>query len=130
MRCQDSASTGAAAVNKAIVLELAKQIQSVGGNPLDALLSGTFAPGDLNDPTARGNGCNEIDDPEGCIFTQNLLVPDATEEEILAAVAGGAAPAPGNQPPAADPYVSPVKPFFFSAYLYQVSTLCALLKPL
>ncbi|KAH6912561.1 hypothetical protein BKA70DRAFT_1530440 [Coprinopsis sp. MPI-PUGE-AT-0042] len=100
---QDSASTGAAEVNKAIVLELAKQIQSVGGDPLDALLSGTFAPGDLNDPTARGNACNEIDDPEGCIFTQNLLVPDASEEEILAAVAGGAAPAPVEQPPAADP---------------------------
>ena len=31
---------------------------------------------------------DDLDDPEGCIFTQNLLVPDATEAEIKAAVAG------------------------------------------
>ncbi|KAJ2935146.1 hypothetical protein H1R20_g1946, partial [Candolleomyces eurysporus] len=88
---QDPASPNAAAVNKAIALELARQIKSVGGNPLDALLAGTFAPGDLNDATARGNSCNVIDDAEGCIFTQNLLIPDATEEEILAAVGDAAA---------------------------------------
>lgn len=104
---QDSASTGAAAVNKAIVLELARQIQSVGGDPLDALLSGTFAPGDLNDPTARGNACNDETDPEGCIFTENLLVPDATEEEILAAVAGGAANPPANPPAQQQPPAAP-----------------------
>lgn len=28
----------------------------------------------------------DLGDPVGCIFTKNLLVPDATEEEILAAV--------------------------------------------
>jgi len=83
---QDPASPNAAAVNKAIVLELARQINSVGGNPLDALKSGTFAPGNLNDPTARGNSCDDIDDPNGCIFTKNLLVNDATPEEISAAV--------------------------------------------
>lgn len=71
-------------MNKAIVLELAKQIQSVGGNPLDALKSGTFAPGQIGDPTAKGNTCDDANDPNGCIFTQNLLVPDATEEEIQA----------------------------------------------
>ena len=85
---QDPASTNAAATNKAIVLELAKQIASVGGNPLDALKSGTFAPGDLNDSTAKGNTCDDANDPNGCIFTQNLLVEDATEDEINAAVAG------------------------------------------
>jgi hypothetical protein len=81
---QDPASDNAAAVNKAIVLELAKQIASVGGNPLDALQSGTFAPGQIGDPTAKGNTCDDADDPVGCIFTLNLLVPDATEEEITA----------------------------------------------
>lgn len=104
---QDSASEGAAEVNKAIVLALAQQIQSVGGNPLDALLSGTFAPGDLNDPTARGNACNDAEDPEGCIFTENLLVPDASEEEILAAVGAGAAP---EAPEVEDPEVEAPPP--------------------
>ena len=85
---QDPASDGAAATNKAIVLELAKQIASVGGNPVDALKSGTFAPGQIGDPTAKGNTCDDANDPNGCIFTQNLLVEDATEDEINAAVAG------------------------------------------
>lgn len=79
---QDPASTGAAAVNKAIVLELAKQIASVGGDPQDALKSGTFAPGQIGDPTGAGNTCDVANDPVGCIFTQNLLVPDATADEI------------------------------------------------
>jgi hypothetical protein len=85
---QDPASDGAAAENKAIVLELAKQIASVGGDPLDALKSGTFAPGDVNDATGAGNSCDDANDPNGCIFTQNLLIEDATADEISAAVAG------------------------------------------
>jgi hypothetical protein len=85
---QDPASDGAAATNKAIVLELAKQIASIGGDPLLALETGTFAPGQIGDPTARGNGCDDQNDSVGCIFTQNLLVKDATEDEIKAAVAG------------------------------------------
>ncbi|KJA21216.1 hypothetical protein HYPSUDRAFT_67958 [Hypholoma sublateritium FD-334 SS-4] len=84
---QDPASTNAAAVNKAITLELAKQIAAVGGDPQDALKSGTFAPGTLGDPTAKGNTCDTTNDPVGCIFTQNLLVEDATAAEISAAVA-------------------------------------------
>jgi len=88
---QDPASDNAAAVNKAIVLELAKQIASVGGDPLDALKSGTFAPGQIGDPTAKGNTCDVADDADGCIFTQNLLVEDASADEINAAVAGVAA---------------------------------------
>ncbi|KAF9483505.1 hypothetical protein BDN70DRAFT_799731 [Pholiota conissans] len=84
---QDPASTNAAAVNKAITLELAKQIAAVGGNPQDALKSGTFAPGNLNDSTGKGNTCDTLDDPVGCIFTQNLLVEDASADEIDAAVA-------------------------------------------
>ncbi|KAI0345979.1 hypothetical protein BDW22DRAFT_1318141, partial [Trametopsis cervina] len=85
---QDPASANAAATNKAITLELAKQIASIGGNPQDALKSGTFAPGNLNDNTGKGNTCDDANDATGCIFTQNLLVPDATADEINAAVAG------------------------------------------
>lgn len=51
---QDPASTNAAATNKDIALELAKQIASIGGDPQDALQSGTFAPGNVNDPTGKG----------------------------------------------------------------------------
>ncbi|KDQ62386.1 hypothetical protein JAAARDRAFT_30290 [Jaapia argillacea MUCL 33604] len=89
---QDPASTNAATVNKAIVLELAKQIASVGGDPQLALKSGTFAPGNLNDNTGKGNTCDDANDTVGCIFTQNLLVPDATAAEISAAVGGVSAP--------------------------------------
>jgi hypothetical protein len=92
---QDPASTNAAATNKAIVLELAKQIASVGGNPIDALKSGTFAPGKIGDPTGKGNTCDDANDAVGCIVSQNLLVPDATEDEITAAVAGVTAASTG-----------------------------------
>ncbi|KAG8987227.1 hypothetical protein FRB94_002072, partial [Tulasnella sp. JGI-2019a] len=85
---QDPASAGAAATNKAITLELAKQIASIGGDPQQALKAGTFAPGQIGDPTAKGNSCDDANDPVGCIFTQNLLVEDATADEITAAVAG------------------------------------------
>jgi len=86
---QDSSAGAAAqAQNKAITLELAKQIKSVGGDPVLALKAGTFAPGDLNDNTGKGGSCDDANDPTGCIFTQNLLVEDATEDEINAAVSG------------------------------------------
>ena len=88
---QDPASAGAAATNKAITLELAKQIASIGGTASDALKSGTFAPGDVNDNTGKGNSCDDANDPTGCIFSQNLLVEDATVDEINAAVAGTSA---------------------------------------
>ncbi|KIX02544.1 uncharacterized protein Z518_08485 [Rhinocladiella mackenziei CBS 650.93] len=102
---QDPASDNAAAVNKAIVLELAVQISNIGGNPLDALQSGTFAPGSIGDPTAQGNSCDDPNDPEGCIFTQNLLIEDATEDEINAAVAasGSAGAAAECTPPPPPP---------------------------
>ena len=54
---QDPASDGAADTNKAIVLQLAIQINTIGGDPNDAILSGTFAPGEIGDPTAAGNTC-------------------------------------------------------------------------
>ncbi|KAJ6451891.1 hypothetical protein C8R45DRAFT_1041413 [Mycena sanguinolenta] len=99
---QDPASANAATVNKNIVLELAKQIASVGGNPQDALKSGTFAPGSTSDSTGKGNTCDVATDPVGCIFTQNLLVADATADEINAAVAGTAAASPAAATDAAD----------------------------
>jgi hypothetical protein len=91
---QDPASPGAAETNKAVALELARQIQSVGGDPLEALKSGTFQPGDVTDATGKGNTCDDFDDPVGCIFTKNLIVEDVTADEILAA-AGGAIGASG-----------------------------------
>ncbi|KAJ3573210.1 hypothetical protein NP233_g2574 [Leucocoprinus birnbaumii] len=86
---QDPASDNAASINKQIVLNLAQQIAAVGGDPTLALESGTFAPGNVNDPTAAGNTCDDPNDAEGCIFTENKLVPDATDAEIQAAVASG-----------------------------------------
>lgn len=85
---QDPAGTGAQAANKALVLELAKQIASIGGTATDALKSGTFAPGNLGDSTAKGNTCDDANDTIGCIVSQKLLVEDATADEINAAVSG------------------------------------------
>ncbi|KAF2147192.1 uncharacterized protein K452DRAFT_314404 [Aplosporella prunicola CBS 121167] len=85
---QDPASDGAAKKNKEVTLELAKQIASIGGDPQTALKAGTFKPGKKDDPTAAGNSCDDANDAEGCIFTQGLLVEDATPDEIKAAVAG------------------------------------------
>ncbi|KAI0380137.1 hypothetical protein F5Y04DRAFT_282267 [Hypomontagnella monticulosa] len=93
---QDPASDGAAALNKQITLDLAVQLASIGADPQLALQSGTFAPGEIGDPTGAGNTCDEEDDPEGCIFTQNLLVEDATADEIDAAVAAGGNAGAGN----------------------------------
>ena len=74
---QDPASPNATALNKASTLELARQIASIGGDPQIALKAGTFAPGDLNDNTGRGNTCDTFDDPIGCIFTQVRLLSDS-----------------------------------------------------
>ncbi|EEY20090.1 conserved hypothetical protein [Verticillium alfalfae VaMs.102] len=85
---QDAAGPGALAGNKAIALALAKQLALIGGDPLLALESGTFVAGDLNDRTAAGKSCDSANDPVGCIFTQRLLLLDATPDEIKAAVQG------------------------------------------
>ncbi|KAG5659625.1 hypothetical protein HG530_010513 [Fusarium avenaceum] len=84
---QDAASEGAGAINKAITLELAKQLAGIGADPNLALLSGTFAPGDAGDSTGKGNSCDDLEPDLGCIFSQKLLVLDATEDEISSAVA-------------------------------------------
>lgn len=55
------------------MLELARQIQAVGGDPQDvhrdnawsqltsqALATGTFPPGDVNDATGKGNTCGHL----------------------------------------------------------------------
>lgn len=59
--------------------------------------AGTFAPGSLSDSTGKGNTCDDANDPNGCIFTQNLLVPDATAAEIDAAVGSAASSASSNE---------------------------------
>jgi hypothetical protein len=93
---QDPASDNAAATNKQIVLDLAVQIASIGGDPQLALTTGTFAPGTIGDPTAKGNSCDDIT-TNGCAVDQNLLVEDASADEIDAAVtAGGATVDNGN----------------------------------
>ncbi|EAQ87582.1 hypothetical protein CHGG_04201 [Chaetomium globosum CBS 148.51] len=84
---QDPASPEASG-NAAIELEVAKSLASIGADPLLALQSATFPPGEIGDPTAAGQTCNDIDDANGCIFTLNLLTPAVTEDEIQAAVAG------------------------------------------
>ncbi|KAI8302622.1 hypothetical protein K4K61_007814 [Colletotrichum sp. SAR11_59] len=85
---QDPATDNAAAGNKAVTLELAKQLASIGGDPMLALESGTFAPGEKTDTTFKGNSCDDQNDPNGCIFTTKTLVLDATPDEINVAVAG------------------------------------------
>lgn len=45
---QDAAAEGAQEGNKAVTLELARQLALIGVNPLLALESGTFAPGDVS----------------------------------------------------------------------------------
>ncbi|KAL5615660.1 hypothetical protein BROUX41_005693 [Berkeleyomyces rouxiae] len=84
---QDPASPDAAATNKGITLELAKQLALIGVDPQLALESGTFTPGDLSDTTGKGNTCDTLEDDPGCIFSQRLLVLDASPDEINAAVA-------------------------------------------
>ncbi|KAM5361412.1 hypothetical protein ACJZ2D_013102 [Fusarium nematophilum] len=84
---QDPASEGAGALNKAITLELARQLASLGADPKLALLSGTFPPGDPNDNTGAGNTCDTEDPELGCIYTEGLLVLDASEQEVDDAVA-------------------------------------------
>lgn len=99
---QDPASDGAAALNKEITLELASQISQLGGDGSQALEAGTFAPGKVGDATAAGNTCDDANDTEGCIFTQNLIVEDATLDEIEAAVAGNGTAGADNSGTAGD----------------------------
>jgi hypothetical protein len=51
---QDPAADGAADENKQITLELARQLAAIGADPLLALETGTFAPGDVS--RERGGG--------------------------------------------------------------------------
>lgn len=85
---QDPASDGAQALNKQIAEELARQIASVGGDPTLANEASTFAPGEIGDPTAQGNTCDDDQDDNGCINTLGLRVDDLTAAEIAAAVQG------------------------------------------
>ena len=84
---QDPAGEGAQDLNKEIAAELARQIASIGGDPSLANEASTFEPGELDDPTAAGNTCNDENDDEGCINSLGLRVDDLSDEEILAAVA-------------------------------------------
>ncbi|KAJ8106845.1 hypothetical protein OPT61_g9275 [Boeremia exigua] len=85
---QDPAGDGAQALNKQIAEELARQIASVGGDPTLANEASTFAPGQIGDPTAKGNTCDDDKDDNGCINTLGLRVDDLTAAEITAAIQG------------------------------------------
>jgi hypothetical protein len=109
---QDPAGEGAQELNKQIAAELARQIASIGGDPTLANEASTFAPGDLNDPTAAGNTCDDPNDDAGCINSLNLRVDDLSADEIATAVAdvGGAGAAiAANQTVAACNVTAPAK---------------------
>lgn len=93
---QDPAGDGAQALNKQIAQELARQIAAVGGDPTLANEASTFAPGQIGDPTAKGNTCDDDQDAKGCINSQGLRVDDLTAAEIAAAVQGVGASAVGQ----------------------------------
>ncbi|KAF2115328.1 hypothetical protein BDV96DRAFT_599683 [Lophiotrema nucula] len=95
---QDPAGDGAQDLNKQIAGELARQIAAIGGDPTLANEASTFAPGEIGDPTAAGNTCDDID-PEGCINSQGLRVDDLSDAELQAALAdtsGAGIAAAGN----------------------------------
>jgi hypothetical protein len=92
---QDPAGDGAVALNKQIASELARQIAAIGGDPTLANEASTFAPGEIGDPTAAGNTCDDANDKNGCIKTLKLRVDDLSADEIATAVAGAGA-AQGN----------------------------------
>ncbi|KAK3389324.1 hypothetical protein B0H63DRAFT_97181 [Podospora didyma] len=98
---QDPASAEAAG-NADIEIAVAISLASIGADPLLALQSATFAPGEIGDPTAAGNTCNDADDAVGCIISQNLLTPAVSEAEIQSAVAGGAQANAGGAAAVAD----------------------------
>lgn len=93
---QDPASEGAQALNKQIAEELARQIAAVGGDPTLANEASTFAPGQVGDPTGKGNTCDDDTDDNGCINTLGLRVDDLTAAEIEAAVQNVSAGAGGQ----------------------------------
>ncbi|KAL6707635.1 hypothetical protein ACN47E_003985 [Coniothyrium glycines] len=92
---QDPAAEGAQDLNKQIASELARQIAAIGGDATLANEASTFAPGEIGDPTAAGNTCDDANDAAGCINTLKLRVDDLSADEIAAAVAGTAVAA-GN----------------------------------
>jgi hypothetical protein len=72
---QDPASIGATLHNQAIILELSRQISTVGGDPLKAL---DAVPEDSSDTLGVGHPCN--DDP--CIYSNNRSQFTVSSDEI------------------------------------------------
>ncbi|KAG0141369.1 hypothetical protein CROQUDRAFT_98869 [Cronartium quercuum f. sp. fusiforme G11] len=88
IRHQDAASKGADEINKKSTLSVAKSLKMIDADFLTAIDVGTFKAGDTSDPTAAGFSCNKQGGSgKGCIVDNNLLVIDATVEEINKAVA-------------------------------------------
>jgi len=79
---QDPASDDADDHNRAVVLELARQISLIGGDATLATDAGTFAPGTEGDTTGKGNTCNTAN----CIYEQNRLQRLVSNDEIASYV--------------------------------------------
>jgi hypothetical protein len=79
---QDPASPDATPHNRAVVLELARQLSLIGGNATMAIEAGTFAPGSNNDFAGKGNTCDTPD----CIYENGLLQKLVSNDEISAYV--------------------------------------------
>ena len=75
---QDPASPGAADHNRAVVLELARQISLIGGNVTLATQAGTFAPGTAGDTSGKGNSC----DNPNCIYENGQLQVLVSNDDI------------------------------------------------
>jgi len=79
---QDPASFGAADHNRAVILELARQISLIGGNPVKAFDASTFTPGWVGDSSGKGNSCNA----PNCIYEGGRLHFLVSKDEITAYV--------------------------------------------
>jgi hypothetical protein len=93
---QDPASTGATLHNQAIILELSRQISTVGGDPLTAL---DAIPEDSSDTAGTGDSCNDIP----CIYSNNRsqfpVLDDGITQYVVRCAATSESPAFASRTP-------------------------------
>lgn len=89
---QDPASDGATDHNRAVILELARQISLIGGIATRATDAGTFAPSTPGD--SKGNTCDE----SNCIYENNRLQVLVTNDEIASYVSQCVATGESSRP--------------------------------
>ena len=94
---QDPASIGATLHNQAIALELSRQINAVGGDPLKAL---DAVPEDSSDALGVGHSCNE----DLCVYSNNRSQFTVSRDEItryaVRCIAMGGSPSFTSRTPA------------------------------